>query len=231
MSPSLNIALLGASGTMGPFILQAISAHPNVSNVCVRILVRPTSVGKVEILAEKHTDLDLTVHVIDYTSEWSRTRRSASGCGCCHLVQSETIPGSRRRTFKHTGLLPGFIAQDTVAKAAKLPAPTHSIPLDSESYIIGKRHHHDFLRELGLPFVLVYSGTFTETEPPSTPLPPQSTEAPIPLGEPPFETTRYHLRPTSGTYVLRGLRRDEGLVSEMGKTQWVLDLFPDLRNL
>lgn len=88
--------------------------------------------------------------------------------------------GLTSKDVKHTGLLPGFIAQDIVAKAAKIAgvklfvpshvslpvsrpspeqlhrrseygAPTHSIPLDSEYYIVGKRHHHELLRKLDLP--------------------------------------------------------------------------------
>ncbi|KAJ7712026.1 hypothetical protein B0H16DRAFT_1626470 [Mycena metata] len=249
MSPSLNIAILGASGTLGPFILQAISAHPNASTVCLRILARPTSVGRVKILVEQHADLDLTVHVIDYTNGGAGLDSALQGVDVVISAVGDDS-GLTKKDVKHTGLLPGFITQDTVAKAAKAAgvklfvpseygAPTHSIPLDSESYIVGKRLHHDLLRKLGLPFLLVYSGSFPETEPPVTPLPLQSTEAPIPLGEPPFETTRYHLAAYivqllfdhgidavgGGIYVLRGLRRDKGLISEeTGKTEWVLDV-------
>jgi hypothetical protein len=72
-----------------------------------------------------------------------------------------------------------------------------------------------------------------------TPLPPLTAEAPIPLGVPPFETTRYHLASYiiellldrgadiigGGIYVLRGLRRDKAIVSEdSGKTEWALDI-------
>jgi hypothetical protein len=72
-----------------------------------------------------------------------------------------------------------------------------------------------------------------------SPLPPTNKTAPIPLGEPPFETTRHHVATyvvellldrgveavTGGIYVIRGLRRDKALIDEdTGKTKWVLDV-------
>ncbi|KAJ6608915.1 hypothetical protein B0H10DRAFT_512639 [Mycena sp. CBHHK59/15] len=78
---------------------------------------------------------------------------------------------------------------------------------------------------------------FPATEPPPTPLP-MSTDD-IPLGAAPFETTRHHLASylihlvldrdvadlKGGIYVMRGLRREKGIVDpETGKTQWAVDL-------
>ncbi|KAJ6564173.1 hypothetical protein B0H19DRAFT_1219728 [Mycena capillaripes] len=203
MSAPITIAILGASGTLGPFLLQAIAAHPKAQEVRLRILTRPTSTEKAHTLAAQYLTLYLTVHPIDYTAAETGLDAALRGVD---VVISAVGDDSRLRfpDVVHTGFLPGSLAQDAVARAAKAAgvrlfvpseygAPTHSIPLDSESFVVGKRHHHELLRQLQLPYVLIYAGKFTPTDPALTPLPPCIAEAPIPLSDPPFETARCHV--------------------------------------
>ncbi|KAJ6455904.1 hypothetical protein C8R47DRAFT_1165850 [Mycena vitilis] len=249
MSAPITIAILGGSGILGPFLLQALADHPRALEVRVRMLTRARSAEKAHTLAEKYPTLYLTVHPIDYTDTETGLDAALYGVDVVLSVVGDDS-GLTREDVPHTGLLPGFLAQDTVARAAKaagvrlfVPSeygtPTHSMALDSDSFVVGKRYHHNLLRELELPFMLVYAGMFPPTEPTATPLPPLPAENPIPLGAPPFETTRYHVAAyiiqllldrgvdavAGGIFVIRGLRRDRGEVSEeTGKTQWVLDV-------
>ncbi|KAJ7631588.1 hypothetical protein DFH06DRAFT_698142 [Mycena polygramma] len=249
MSAPITIAILGASGTLGPSLLQALADHPRALEVRIRILTRPRSAEKAHTLAEKYPTLYLTVHPIDYVGTETGLDAALHGVDVVLSTVGDDS-GLTREDVAHTGLLPGFLAQDAVARAAKaagvrlfVPSeygtPTHSMALDSDSFVVGKRYHHDLLRELGLPYMLVYAGMFPPTEPPATPLPPLTAENPIPLGAPPFETTRYHVAAyviqllidrgvdavAGGIFVIRGLRRDRGeVLVETGKTQWVLDV-------
>ncbi|KAJ6513530.1 hypothetical protein DFH09DRAFT_1288259 [Mycena vulgaris] len=247
MTTPLTIAILGASGTVGPFLLQALAAHPSTADVRIRILTRSTSLERVEsVVAEHGPSLTITVHVIDYTSTNTGLDEGLRGVDVV-ISAVGNDSGLTKAVVRHCGLLPGFLTQDAVARAAKVAevklfipseygAPTHSLSLDSEEYTIGKRYHHDLLRKLDLPFLLIYSGKFVDVEPAPTPLPQLTAEAPIPAGE---TTTRYHLATyivqllldrgieevAGGIYALRGLRRDKGIVAEdTGKTQWVLDV-------
>ncbi|KAJ7865180.1 hypothetical protein B0H14DRAFT_419199 [Mycena olivaceomarginata] len=251
MSAPLTIAILGATGTLGPSLLQAIADHPKVLDARIRILTRPTSAEKAHTLAARYPTLYLTVHAVDYTGAKAETGLAVALRGVDVVLSAVgDDSGLTRKDVAHLGLLPGFIAQDAVACAAKAAgvklfvpsefgAPTHSMALNSESYIVGKRYHHDFLRKLELPYMLVYAGMFPEIEPAPAPLPQLSPEDPIPLGQPPFETSRYHVAAyivqllldrgveavAGGIYVIRGLRRDHGAVSaETGKTEWILDV-------
>ncbi|KAJ6483390.1 hypothetical protein C8R45DRAFT_1149391 [Mycena sanguinolenta] len=244
MSAPPTLAILGASGTLGSFLLQALSMHSNSRHVPIHILTRPASTNKVQTLASHHPNLRITIHPIDYTAD-ENTELEAALRGVdvvISLVGDDS--GLTSKDVKHTGFFPGFITQDKVARAAKAVgvklfapseygSPTHLIASDAQTYVVGKRHHHDLLRSLELPYLLVYSvGAFKDP----TPLPPLSATDPIALGDPPFETTRHHLATyiihllldrgvdevAGGIYVLRGVRRDKGLIVE-GKTEWILD--------
>ncbi|KAJ7458743.1 hypothetical protein B0H11DRAFT_2060844 [Mycena galericulata] len=168
-SAPLTIAILGASGTLGPFLLQALAAHPMATDVHIRVLTRPASLQKVHNITEAYGNLHLTVHAIDYSATDADTSLGAALRGVDVVV-------SAVKDVAHTGLLPGFIAQDTVARTAKTAgvrlfvpseygAPTHTIGLDSPHYVVGKRHHIELLRTLKLPYLLMYSGAFSPTEP------------------------------------------------------------------
>ncbi|KAJ6514116.1 hypothetical protein DFH09DRAFT_1264813 [Mycena vulgaris] len=249
--PPLTVAILGASGTLGTHLLHALSAHPNAPDVRIRVLTRPTSAEKAHTVAAPHGNLYLTVNVIDYEAAEGETGLEAALHGVDVVVSAVgDDSGLTGKDVVHTGLLPGFIAQDAVAHAAKaagaklfVPSeygtPTHLLPLDSTNFVVGKRHHIELLRTLKLPHLLVYSGAFPPTEPTPTPLPELCADAPLPLGKPPFETTRHHLATyivhllldrgvdavAGGMYMLRGVRRDRGVVvAETGKTEWVLDV-------
>ncbi|KAJ7796103.1 hypothetical protein B0H14DRAFT_3551821 [Mycena olivaceomarginata] len=232
MSAPLTIAILGATGTLGPSLLQAIADHPKVLDARIRILTRPTSAEKAHTLAGRYPTLYLTVHAVDYSGAEAETALRA-----VDVVLSAVGDDSGMR-FAHAAKAAGV----KLFVPSEFGAPTHSMALNSESYIVGKRYHHDFLRKLELPYMLVYAGMFPEIEPtPSAPapLPQLSPEDPIPLGQPPFETSRYHVAAyivqllldrgveavAGGIYVIRGLRRDRGAVSaETGKTEWILDV-------
>jgi aspartate-semialdehyde dehydrogenase len=77
MSRPLTIAILGASGTVGPLLLQALSIHLNSTEVCIRILARPQSVERINTLAEQYASLSLAVHINNYTSTGSETELNA----------------------------------------------------------------------------------------------------------------------------------------------------------
>ncbi|KAJ7768548.1 hypothetical protein B0H14DRAFT_3096146 [Mycena olivaceomarginata] len=210
--PPLTIAILGATGTFDPFLLQALATHPKAPE--------PSRCSKSTMLG-----LDTALDGVDV-----------------FLSAVGDDSGLTSKDVAHTGMLPGFKAQDAVAKAAKAAgvqllvpseygSPTHTIALDSTQYVVGKRHPLEFLRSIDLPYLLVYPVL-------PTPLPASSATDPIPFPDPPFETTRYHVATyvvellldrcaeavTGGIYVIRGLRRDRALVDEVtGKTKWVLD--------
>ncbi|KAJ7745537.1 hypothetical protein DFH07DRAFT_15291 [Mycena maculata] len=250
-SAPLTVAILGVCGTLGPFLLKALSEHPKAADVHIRILTRPLSTEKALMFAAPYPNLDLTVHPIDYGARDADSGLDAALCGVDVVLSAVgDDSGMRRKNVKHTGFLPGFIAQDRVARAAKAAgvklfvpseygSPTHLIGLDSSVYVVGKRHHQELLRRLKLPSLLVYSGMFPQFEPAATSLPRIIAEAPIPLGVPPFGTTRFHLATyiiqllldrgvdtvSGGIYELRGTRRERGSVSaETGRTDWVMDV-------
>ncbi|KAJ7238958.1 hypothetical protein C8J57DRAFT_1727516 [Mycena rebaudengoi] len=248
-SGPITIAILGASGDLGGFLVKAIAEHPKANRVSLRILTRPSSAEKAQEVVARHSSLAGTIHPVDYAAPTVQSDLGQALKGVDIVISTVGDDSGRRaKDVAHTGLLPGFIAQDQVAKAAKeagvklfVPSeygsPSHSIPRDSGPFVLGKLYHHDLLRELGLPSLLVYAGMFPKEEPESTPLP-VSTEG-IPLGEPPFETTRFHVASyithllldrhvdevKDGIYVIRGLKRDKGIVNpETEKTQWTPDV-------
>ncbi|KAJ7062069.1 hypothetical protein C8F01DRAFT_1219849 [Mycena amicta] len=244
MSLPRTIAIFGASGTLGPFLLQALATHLTASELDVRILTCPTRTERIQALVARYPSMKVTVHAIDFAAEDINGIEEALHGVDVVISAVGDDSGLTRKDVKHTGLLPGYIAQDRVACAAKaagvklfVPSefgtPTHSIAADSDNYIVGKRHHHDLLDSLELPYLLMYSGMFPAIEPDPTLLPASNVEN---LGQPPFETTRYHLATylvqllldrgvevmKGGIYALRGLRRDKIIIVE-GKTQWMLD--------
>ncbi|KAF8206874.1 hypothetical protein K438DRAFT_1756217 [Mycena galopus ATCC 62051] len=213
-------------------LLQAIADHPNVLEVRVRLLTRPNSAVKAHTLAREYPTLNLTVHAIDYTRAEVEMGLDATLCGVDVVLSAVgDDSGMARKDVAHTGLLPGFIAQDAVARTAKAAGVKLFVPSGTDALI-----NVDDTFTLG-QFTSLY-GMFPEIEPVPTPLPPLSAANPIPLGEPPFETTCYHVATyviqlvldrgdtvAGGIYVIRGLRRDRGVVSrETGKTEWALDI-------
>ncbi|KAJ7452261.1 hypothetical protein FB451DRAFT_1409415 [Mycena latifolia] len=244
----LTIALLGGTGDLGTHLLRAFSAHSAAPTVRLRLLTRPASAERAHTLIMPHENLYLTVHPIDYSAPEGETGLEAALCGVDVVLSVvEDDSGMGANDVKHSGVLPGFLAQDAVARAAKAAGvklfvpeyggPTHPLPLDSPSFVVGKRHHIELLRTIELPYLLIYAGAFPEPEPAPTPLPDR--ETPAPLGEPPFATTRHHLATyivqlllerdlaalAGAIYVLRGVRRERGVISaETGKTEWVLDV-------
>jgi uncharacterized protein YbjT (DUF2867 family) len=130
MSRPLTIAILGASGTIGPFLLQALSLHPNSTEVHIRILARPQSVERVNTLAGQYASLSLAVHIIDYTGTATELNAALNGVDVVISAVGDDS-GLTSKDVKHSGLLPGFIAQDTVARAAK----TAGVKLFVPSYV------------------------------------------------------------------------------------------------
>jgi nucleoside-diphosphate-sugar epimerase len=120
MSAPLTIAILGATGTLGPSLLQAIADHPKVLDARIRILTRPTSAEKAHTLAARYPTLYLTVHAVDYTGAEAETGLAAALRGVDVVLSAVgDDSGLTRKDVAHSGLLPGFIAQDAVARAAK----------------------------------------------------------------------------------------------------------------
>jgi uncharacterized protein YbjT (DUF2867 family) len=117
MSP-LTIAILGATGTFGPFLLQALATHPKAPDVRIRILTRHKSIGKVHDITEKHKNL--RVFEIDCAAAAENTGLDTALDGVDVVLSAVgDDSGLTSKDVAHTGMLPGFKAQDAVAKAAK----------------------------------------------------------------------------------------------------------------
>ncbi|KAJ7852663.1 hypothetical protein B0H14DRAFT_3450684 [Mycena olivaceomarginata] len=97
MSP-LTIAILGATSTFGPFLLQALATHPKAPDP------HPNSNAPQKYWeTAENTGLDTALDGVDVVL-------SAVG----------DDSGLTSKDVTHTGMLPGFKAQDAVAKAAKV---------------------------------------------------------------------------------------------------------------
>jgi len=241
MSPYKSLAILGATGNLGSQLLAALAHDPRSRTLDIRILTRP-SPWQIPVDPE----LNVSVHQITYNTRETHAAllRALKGVDVVISTVGDDS-GLTSRDVKSSGKLPGFRAQDEVARAAKeagvrlfVPAeygyPTHMIPDDSPMFIVGKKHHLNLLRSLNLPWLLIYAGAFPKTEPFQHALPPcnESTSK----GVPPYQTTRYHVAAYLvhlildidpaviewGVYRVLGSRRDR-LVSKEGKEQWVVD--------
>jgi aspartate-semialdehyde dehydrogenase len=115
MSP-LTIAILGATGTLGPFLLQALATHPKAPDVRIRILTRHKSIGKVHDITEKHKNLSITVFEIDCAAAAENTGLDTALDGVDVVLSAVgDDSGLTSKDVAHTGMLPGFKAQDAVA--------------------------------------------------------------------------------------------------------------------
>jgi len=240
MSPCQSIAILGATGNLGEQLLAALSHHPRARTLDIRILTRP-SPWQIPV----GPGLTITSYQITYNTEDTHASLLKALKGVDVVISAVgDDSGLTNREVKNSGALPGFRAQDEVAKAAKaagvklfVPAeygfPTHTLPNDSLAFLIGKKFHLNLLRSLSLPWLLVYAGAFPRIEPSPTPLPPCN-EA-TSKGAPPYETTRYHVASYVvhlvldgdldslrwGIYRILGIRRDKLVVAD-GRERWVV---------
>ncbi|EIN04954.1 hypothetical protein PUNSTDRAFT_138141 [Punctularia strigosozonata HHB-11173 SS5] len=233
-----SIAILGASGNVGQELLAALALHPRFSELELRVLTRNSTIA----LDGKLPWLNLSTYTIDYDSDDVDAQLANALRGVevvVSVVGDDSGLGSK--DVPHTGHLPGFQAQEKVARAAKtagislfVPAeygyPTHTIDPDASHFLVGKRLFLDTLNELQIPYLLLYTGSFPKIEPPRSSLPDCTPETP--KGSPPFETTRFHLaaylarlildRGAPGIYRILGVKRDR-LATVDGKETWVLD--------
>ncbi|KAJ7321117.1 hypothetical protein DFH08DRAFT_970397 [Mycena albidolilacea] len=200
--PPLTIAILGATGTFDPFLLQALATHPKAPDVRIRILTRHKSIGKVHDITEKHKNLSITVFEIDYA-------------GAGH--------GTGRRGCLERSL-------DAVAKAAKATgvqlfvpseygSPTHAIALDSTHLLV---YSGMFSPTEPVPTPLPASSATDPIPLPDSPFETTCHHVATYVVELLLDQCAEAVM--GEIYVIRGLRRDRALVDEVtGKTKWVLD--------
>lgn len=178
MSEIQSVAILGATGRLGAQLLAALVGHPRHQSLDIRVLTRPSPWP-----TEVHPSLQVTVYPIQYgTSETHEALlRALDGVD----VVISTVGDDSGLSGKDVGSiaeLPGFRAQDVVAKAAKaagvklfVPSsvlslrrdpcyglimindsefgyPTHTLPDDPKSFMGGKQRHLDLLKSIGLPW-------------------------------------------------------------------------------
>ena len=125
--PYTSLAILGATGKLGSYFLRALSEHPLASTLSIRLLTRqhspnPTAGDK---LASSHPNLSITLHEIEYNKGEETERQLASVLEDVEVVISTVgdpdleKEGKGLKDIVHCGELPGFKAQEVVARAAK----------------------------------------------------------------------------------------------------------------
>jgi uncharacterized protein YbjT (DUF2867 family) len=115
MAPYRSLAILGASGNVGEQLLAALAKHPYAKFLDIRILTRP-SPWKVK------GDPALHVRVFEITYNMRETHAMLVDALRGVDVVISTVgddSGLTGRDVKNCGELPGFKAQDAVARAAK----------------------------------------------------------------------------------------------------------------
>jgi uncharacterized protein YbjT (DUF2867 family) len=240
MSEIQSIAILGATGRLGTQLLAALARHPRHKSLDIRVLTRPSPWP-----TEVDPSLRVTVYPIQYGTPGTHESLLRALRGVDIVISTVgDDSGLSGKDVKSIAELPGFRAQDVVAKAAKaagvkffVPSefgyPTHTLPDEPKSFMSGKKRHLDLLRSIGLPWVVLYSGTFPSFEPIPTMLP--SMNDSVSKGSPPYITTRFHTSayllhilldqdiselPWS-FYRILGTRREK-LVRDAGGDKWIL---------
>lgn len=126
--PYTTLAILGATGQLGPYILDALSEHSLAPDLKIRLLTRRSSPNLAisAKLISSHPNLSITLHEIEYDKDKDTEKQlvqalddvevviSAVGDPC---LEADTQVGDS--DAEHCGQLPGFIAQEAVARAAK----------------------------------------------------------------------------------------------------------------
>lgn len=115
MSEIQSIAILGATGRLGTQLLSALARHPRHRSLDIRILTRPSPWP-----TEVDPDLRVSVYSIQYgTYDTHEVLKQALRGVDVVISTVGDDSGLSGKDVRSIGELPGFRAQDAVAKAAK----------------------------------------------------------------------------------------------------------------
>ena len=130
MSEIQSIAILGATGRLGTQLLAALARHPRHKSLDIRVLTRPSPWP-----TEVDPSLRVSVYPIRYGTQdtYEALRRALSGVDVVISTVGDDS-GLSSKDVKSITELPGFKAQDVVARAAKaagvkLFVPSSVLPL------------------------------------------------------------------------------------------------------
>jgi uncharacterized protein YbjT (DUF2867 family) len=115
MSEIQSIAILGATGRLGTQLLAALSRHPRRKSLEIRVLTRPSPWP-----TEVDSSLRVTVYPIQYGTYDTHEvlKRALHGVDVVISTVCDDS-GLSSKDVKSIAELPGFKAQDAVARAAK----------------------------------------------------------------------------------------------------------------
>ena len=115
MSEIQSIAILGATGRLGTQLLAALAKHPRHKSLDIRVLTRPSPWP-----TEVDPSLRVTVYPIQYGTRDTHDAllRALQGVDVVISTVGDDS-GLSSKDVKSISELPGFRAQDVVAKAAK----------------------------------------------------------------------------------------------------------------
>lgn len=115
MSPYRSLAILGATGSLGEQLLAALAHHPRAKTLDIRILTRP-SPWNIPV----DPVLNVSVYQITYNTPETRTELLEALLGVDVVISVVgDDSGLTSRDVKSSAELPGFRAQDLVARVAK----------------------------------------------------------------------------------------------------------------
>lgn len=160
MSDYRTIAVLGASGNVGRQVVLSLSTHPLATFLSLRVLTRHGSLNKLSFLPH---GMDTSINPIAYGMPDTHSQLLHAPTGVDVVISAiGADSGLTAKDVKHVGRLPGFQAQDAVARAAKeagvqvLVPAEYGYPTHASFFIVGKRLLLDLLRDdLKLPWPLV----------------------------------------------------------------------------
>lgn len=115
MSPYRSLAILGATGNVGEQLLTALAHHPRSKSLDIRILTRP-SPWRIPV----DPTLNFSVYQINYNTRDTRSELLEALRGVDVVISTVgDDSGLTSRDVQTSAELPGFRAQDIVAKVAK----------------------------------------------------------------------------------------------------------------
>ena len=124
MSEIQSIAILGATGHLGTQLLAALAKHPRHKSLDIRILTRPSPWP-----TEVDPNLRVSVYPIQYGTRDTHEALQRALRGVDVVVSTVgDDSGLSSRDVKSIAELPGFKAQDAVAKAAKVAGVRLFVP-------------------------------------------------------------------------------------------------------
>jgi len=124
MSEIQSIAILGATGSLGTQLLAALAKHPRHKSLDIRVLTRPSPWP-----TEVESGLRVTVYPIQYGTRNAHEALMRALRGVDVVISTVgDDSGLSSRDVRSIAELPGFRAQDAVAKAAKAAGVKLFIP-------------------------------------------------------------------------------------------------------